>query len=439
MTTAFRTVISKKKDISSHHLLVGMRRFLKHHNFEQVPQLCMEFHLNFAEPFLPEADPPPAKPSAPLRIGQRKALTIGINYFSLTPGQGRLSGCINDSDTMTAVLKDTFKFEDSQICRLRDDRTDMMPTKANILAAMRWLVQGAGSGDEMFLHYSGHGGQAKDQSGDELTGKDDTLIPCDFKTAGQISDDELHSILVEQLPEGSRLWVVFDCCHSGTALDLSFKVRCSHDSSTLRCTCTKHRSRLRRPSGRVCQAVMGEVVMISGCKDDQTSADMSGSASSKAAGAMTTAFRHSISPTISCEDLLLQMRQFLVKNSFSQVPQMSSDNYLQLDSSFTNYQAKRRHREPTLGFVHRQLNGDAAAMSSLQAAAQMGSPLVQPSRAMAVDSRIHRLEEQIQELRHRSPLRITPVTPPLTGSFSPMMQARSLQSQGALAWSSQRW
>ena len=29
------------------------------------------------------------------------------------------------------LLQDTFKFEDGQICRLRDDRTNMMPTKAN--------------------------------------------------------------------------------------------------------------------------------------------------------------------------------------------------------------------------------------------------------------------------------------------------------------------
>ena len=29
------------------------------------------------------------------------------------------------------LLQDTFKFEDGQICRLRDDRTNMMPTKAS--------------------------------------------------------------------------------------------------------------------------------------------------------------------------------------------------------------------------------------------------------------------------------------------------------------------
>lgn len=441
MTTAFRKVISKKRDISYHHLLLEMRSFLKQHSFDQVPQLCMEFHLNFEEPFLPEADPPVAQPPAPLRSTQRRTLTIGINYFSLTPGQGRLSGCINDSETMIAVLKETFKFEDGQICRLRDDRTNMMPTKANILSAMRWLTQGVGSGDELFLHYSGHGGRAADRSGDEITGQDDTLIPCDFQTAGQISDDELHSLLVEHLPEACRLWVLFDCCHSGTALDLAFKVTASADSRRLRCT--KMRSRHRRPSGRPATPANGEVVMISGCKDDQTSADIqSGSSAHKAAGAMTTAFRHVVSPTISCEDLLLQMRQFLRRNSFAQVPQMSSDKYLQLDSAFTNYQTKRRHKVPSHGFVHRQLAGDPSAVSSMEGGVRMGSPLLPVGREMAVDTRIHRLEEQIQELRHRSPLRMAPVSPPLAAGCSMVMQPQSpLQSQGAppLAWTSQSW
>ncbi|CAE7338422.1 MCA1 [Symbiodinium sp. CCMP2456] len=229
MTTAFRKVISKKRDISYHHLLLEMRSFLKQHNFDQVPQLCMEFHLNFEEPFLPEADPPVAQPPAPLRSTQRRALTIGINYFSLTPGQGRLSGCINDSETMIAVLKEpwgqvqwvespslngrepsasapeeTFKFEDGQICRLRDDRTNMMPTKANMLSAMRWLTQGVGSGDELFLHYSGHGGRAADRSGDEITGQDDTLIPCDFQTAGSSDDLRRQRDMSNALAYGLR-------------------------------------------------------------------------------------------------------------------------------------------------------------------------------------------------------------------------------------------
>eukprot|EP00440_Ansanella_granifera_P051021 gb/GFBE01055302.1/.p1 GENE.gb/GFBE01055302.1/~~gb/GFBE01055302.1/.p1 ORF type:complete len:114 (+),score=23.06 gb/GFBE01055302.1/:1-342(+) len=112
------------------------------------------------------------------------------------PGQGRLSGCINDSGTAISVRKDVLRFDDGQICRLQDDRAKMMPTKANLLASMQRLTQGAGMGDELFLRYSGHGGQQKDANGDELGGKDDALIPCDFQTAGVVTDDELYATLV---------------------------------------------------------------------------------------------------------------------------------------------------------------------------------------------------------------------------------------------------
>merc|ERR1712217_638410 len=259
--------------------------------------------------------------------------TIGIDYMCLSPGHGRLEGCINDSDTIIKMLQDTMGFEDAEICRLRDDDPASMPTKGAIMAAFRWLVEGATAGDELFFHFSGHGGQQVDRSGDEASGKDQTLIPCDFQTAGQITDDDLHAHLVEHLPKGCRLVVILDCCHSGSALDLRFNVQMSEDGRSVQCKKGKSRSKNASSSGS-----KAEVVMISGCKDSQTSADVqAGSMGAKrAAGAMTTAFRHAINPTISCEDLLLEMRRFLKRNGYDQVPQMSSEQFVQLDSPFVH-------------------------------------------------------------------------------------------------------
>lgn len=91
-----------------------------------------------------------------------------------------------------------------------------------MIAAMKWLVSGAKSGDSLFLHYSGHGGHQQDTDGDEADGQDETLIPVDYETAGQIVDDELHPILVQNLPPGVRLTAIMDCCHSGSVLDLPY-------------------------------------------------------------------------------------------------------------------------------------------------------------------------------------------------------------------------
>jgi hypothetical protein len=40
-----------------------------------------------------------------------------------------------------------------------------------------------------------------------------------------ISDDELFELIVRPLPSGCRLTAIFDCCHSGSALDLPFMVK----------------------------------------------------------------------------------------------------------------------------------------------------------------------------------------------------------------------
>mmetsp|Transcript_125164 Transcript_125164/g.227676 ORF Transcript_125164/g.227676 Transcript_125164/m.227676 type:complete len:1266 (-) Transcript_125164:175-3972(-) len=336
MTTAFKTIITNHPTATYHDMLIQMRKFLKQRGFQQVPQLNSEHFLNLTECFMPEVEPPCEAPAASLRPGVMKAVSIGINYLTLWPGRGRLSGCINDSDTMKNILKDTFGFQDSMICQLRDDQPNMMPTKANIMKALQWLCQGAANGDELFLHYSGHGGQQKDLKGDEADGKDETLIPCDFQQAGQITDDELHRVLLGDMPKGVRMWVILDCCHSGTALDLRYKVQISADGNTTRMT----KSRAKREK----KATEAEVIMISGCKDEQTSADIgAGTAgAAKASGAMTTAFRHCINRQITCQDLLHSMRVFLKQNRFDQVPQMGSEQFVQLDHSFVDYQMKKR-------------------------------------------------------------------------------------------------
>lgn len=107
---------------------------------------------------------------------------------------------------------------------LTDDQADpsRIPTKANIIAGMQWLVRDARPNDSFFLHFSGHGGQTVDLDGDEDDGNDNTIYPVDHTRVGVIVDDMMHDILVKPLPAGCRLTAIMDCCHSGSALDLPF-------------------------------------------------------------------------------------------------------------------------------------------------------------------------------------------------------------------------
>ncbi|KAK0841781.1 Ca(2+)-dependent cysteine protease [Friedmanniomyces endolithicus] len=153
--------------------------------------------------------------------GRRKALLIGINYFSQ---RGQLRGCINDVKNMSTYLNQYFDYKREDMVILTDDQQNAMsqPTKANILRAMHWLVKDARPNDSLFFHYSGHGGQTKDLDGDEDDGYDEVIYPVDFRQAGHIVDDEMHRIMVHNLQGGVRLTAIFDSCHSGSALDLPY-------------------------------------------------------------------------------------------------------------------------------------------------------------------------------------------------------------------------
>jgi len=113
---------------------------------------------------------------------------------------------------------------------LTDERSGpYYPTGANILAAMDWLV--AEPGCCLFLHYSGHGGQVPDQTGTRMSGFNDTIVPVDFEQRGMLDSGILHRHLVSRLPSNSTLFIIFDCCHSGSALELPYVYRTDEDGN----------------------------------------------------------------------------------------------------------------------------------------------------------------------------------------------------------------
>jgi len=183
---------------------------------------------------------------------------------------------------------------------------------------MHWLVQGAQPGDVFFFHFSGHGAQQEDPHGYEEDGMNETFLPADFQSAGQITDDEMCSIMVNPLPAGAKLTAVMDCCHSGTGLDLPF-------------TWT---DRGWREEVNPFYS-LGDVQMFSGCEDDDTSSDASTSYGS-AGGAMTTAFcdvlRQNPCPTY--PELMMMLHTSLRRRGFSQRPQLTSSQQFEFRRPF---------------------------------------------------------------------------------------------------------
>jgi hypothetical protein len=225
-----------------------------------------------------------------------RALLIGINYIG-TPNE--LQGCIYDVIEMKSLLIDAYGFSPSNIITLRDDDPANLPTRARILQEIQALLASTG---QIFLHYSGHGTQVKDTTADESDSLDECIVPCDYAKSGFIMDDQLN-VLTKGL-KGKGL-AIFDCCRSGTIMDLPF-------------------------TGITAASVEG-FYCFSGCRDNQDAVEdvtgFQGSNTGLPQGAMTMAFISTIRslnyyPTIS--SLYTAVLANLKAGGYSQIPQLTS-------------------------------------------------------------------------------------------------------------------
>lgn len=238
------------------------------------------------------------------------ALLIGINYKH---SKSELRGCINDVENMKNILISKYKYKAENIKMLTENEPkNSWPTSINIIAQLKELIRKSYDDcSEIWIHYSGHGSNVKDYNGDEKDGRDEVIIPLDYSKYGVISDDVLNRY-IKYFPDKLRVICFFDCCYSGTILDLKYKY-IGDDEYAVENENDKTK---------------GNVVMISGCSDTQTSADSY--INNTWSGAMTAAFLYSITYSeegqLNFIQLLNSMRVYLEKSRYSQIPQLTSAN-----------------------------------------------------------------------------------------------------------------
>ena len=237
-----------------------------------------------------------------------KALMVGINYNNT---DHQLNGCINDVNNLKKYLIKKHKLQ-NKVCILTDN-TVLKPTKTIILKKYKDLLTNSKSGDTIFFTYSGHGSYINDLNGDELDGKDELLVSIDNY---KITDDELKEITDKYLPNNVRLFLLFDCCHSGTLMDLKYNYLSK----------TNYNEIVTNDS----LETKSNVYLISGCRDNQTS--MEAYKKRKIQGAMTHACLNVIkqNKNLSWKTLLLKMRDQLSKK-FTQVPQLSAGKNININ------------------------------------------------------------------------------------------------------------
>lgn len=187
----------------------------------------------------------------------------------------------------------------------------------------------------------------------------------------------LHRILVKKLPPRSTLFLIFDCCHSGSAVELPYIYRSDEDGNVNMIDNVREGMRLLGAANHLIQGgftfdkigearqLMGgassffkglthkedeqglgrqdfadeyeheenkNVYMFSGCRDDQTSADATIGGSH--VGAMSYAFLETMQrhgPDQTYVQVLQNTRQVL-KGQYTQVPQLSVQHSMDLNT-----------------------------------------------------------------------------------------------------------
>lgn len=263
----------------------------------------------------------------------KKALCVGINDYPFGE-ENDLRGCVNDANDWSNLLKNHFEFTDVKQLLNSD------ATKANILAGIKGLLQGARAGDVLVFTNASHGTYLADTDGDE-TGYDEAICPYDTD-ANLLIDDELRG-LFGNIPPGVRLTVISDSCHSGSVTRVVVSQYRRNRQLNPRVfggkELTPDQLRAARKSSKGSggksagkdkhpESAMKEI-LLSGCKSNQTSADAfiangyHGAMSYYAIKAITDAdFK------LTYADLHESLVSTLEDENFDQVPQLEgTDEY----------------------------------------------------------------------------------------------------------------
>ncbi|MFJ9648498.1 caspase family protein [Streptomyces sp. NPDC004244] len=219
------------------------------------------------------------------------SIHIGINEIdeSKYGTKAELKNPENDALTMAGVAAAN-RYENLATLLTKD------ATSERVTASLKEAASRLTGGDILLLTYAGHGAQVPDKNGDEPDRRDETWVLYDR----QFIDDELYA-LFGSFDEDVRILVLSDSCHSGSvARDLSLflnesELERAFDTSEPAEVRTRMRvlpqdaqfrnyqrdqelyDRIQQTVPAMEHAEIGaDILLISGCQDNQTSSDGAG-------------------------------------------------------------------------------------------------------------------------------------------------------------------
>ena len=158
------------------------------------------------------------------------ALLIGIDGYKPNRLYKDLKGCVRDINLVADYLLKTVKIPSERIFRLTSPNPEVAqtiatkdpePTYANIVAKFDAITEIAQPGEQVYIHYSGHGGRTTTiypelKGNDQL---DEGIVPIDVgnESGRYLRDVELATLLKRMTDKGLIVTLVLDSCHSGEA------------------------------------------------------------------------------------------------------------------------------------------------------------------------------------------------------------------------------
>ncbi|MDQ1638939.1 MAG: metacaspase [Pyrinomonadaceae bacterium] len=270
----------------------------------------------------------------------KKALCVGINDYPFGE-ENDLRGCVNDANDWTGLLKNHFGFADVKQLLNAD------ATKAKIMTGIKDLLNGAKAGDILVFTNASHGTYLADTDGDEDK-YDEAICPYDTDS-NLLVDDELRQLFAN-IPDGVRLSVISDSCHSGSVTRVMVNEYRRNRQLNPRVFGGKElspdqlRAARKGASGSGAKIVgtdkhpesaMKEI-LLSGCKSNQTSADAyinsdyHGAMSYHAIKAITDA-----NYNLTYADLHKSVVSLLEDENYDQVPQLEGTDEFKNRRIFT--------------------------------------------------------------------------------------------------------
>lgn len=158
------------------------------------------------------------------------ALLIGIDHYQPNQLYKSLKGAVRDINLVDTFLQQTLKIPPERIYKLISPnpedaasltaRSDQQPTYENIVSAFDQITQLAQPGEQVYIHYSGHGGRATTIYPFKKEPNDEGIVPMnigDTEAGRYLRDVEITTLLKRMTDRGLIVTLVLDCCHSGGA------------------------------------------------------------------------------------------------------------------------------------------------------------------------------------------------------------------------------